>query len=159
MKNILTKTELTLVDTLYKQIAGHINTARSNIMLAIDTEQVKAYWLIGRDIVEEEQAGKERAGYGKEILKSLSDKLTAEFGKGFSVDTLERSRKFYLIYQKTNQDKKSATPLRKSEPPEFKTNLGWSHYLLLMKVSRKDSRTFYEIEASLNNWSVCCLSV
>lgn len=59
---------------------------------------LNAYWQIGRDIVEDEQEGEARAHYGKKALNSVSIKLTKEFGRGFSVDTLERARKFYLLY-------------------------------------------------------------
>ena len=57
------------------------------------------YYALGRWIVEEQQSGEHRAGYGKKVIQTLSNKLNAEFGKGFSVDTLENARKFYLCYQ------------------------------------------------------------
>jgi uncharacterized protein DUF1016 len=74
-----------------------------------------AYWEIGRRIVEHEQAGKERAAYGEEILTRLSADLTKRFGRGFSVDNLERAWKFYLTYPSAQ---KSATALRKSQVEE-----------------------------------------
>ena len=115
------------IDTLYKNIANYINIARGNVVHTVNTEQVKAYWLIGRDIVEEEQAGKERAQYGVFLLKEISTRLTKEFGKGFGVDTLERARKFYLTYSSTTVSK-SAAAQRKL--PELSKNLGWAHYRL-----------------------------
>lgn len=84
------------IDALYKNISSYINTARRNVLYTVDTEQVKAYWLIGRDIVEEEQEGKERAKYGVFLLREISSRLTEKFSKGFSVDTLKRARRFYL---------------------------------------------------------------
>lgn len=161
MKKVLTKTELSRVDSLYKQIAKHINTARSNIMRAIDTEQVKAYWLIGRDIIEEEQAGKERAEYGLYIVKELSDRLNKEFGRGFSVANIKNFRQFYLTYSsdpeksyalRSQLDTKKHAVRAKSNMPQFKSNLGWTHYRSLMRLTPQ-VRTFYEIEASKNNWS------
>src|SRR6185437_9191532 len=107
---------------LYGRIAGYVHTARRNILRTVDTEMIKAYWLIGRDIFQEEQQGKQRAEYGKNVLKLLSKGLNKEFGSGFSVDTLERARKFYFIYslEQKAAKKKSATLLRKSRIPSFK---------------------------------------
>ena len=138
------------LDMLYKNITGYINVARSNIQRTVDREQVKAYWLIGRDIVEEEQTGKKRAGYGEFLLQELSTRLTKEFGRGFSVDTLERARKFYLMYS-CETFSKSAAPQRIL--PEFSKNLGWIHYRALMRESRPGARNFYQLEAEKNHWS------
>ena len=90
---------------------------------------------VGRYIVEYEQNGKDRAEYGKSILKNLSARLTKRLGKGFSEDNLENMRKFYLCYQI-------------SETPSRKFTLSWSHYLKLIRIQNKDERSFYEIEAS-----------
>jgi hypothetical protein len=65
---------------------------------------VLSYFEIGRLMVEEEQNGSELADYGKTTLKTLSEKLPYEFGKGFSVDNLENMRKFYLTYSKQLQN-------------------------------------------------------
>lgn len=75
----------------------------------IDAQMVNAYWLIGRDIVEEEQHGKRRAEYGKAILKGLSAKLQGKYKRGFSVDILEKARKFFLTYQVGCYSQKSVT--------------------------------------------------
>ena len=99
------------------------------------------YWEIGRRIVEEEQNGKVRAKYGKAIIKNLSDELTKEFGKGFSVDNLENMRKFYLTYSK-------------SETPSRNFELSWSHYIFLTRINNPDERNFYEIESIENSWSL-----
>jgi predicted nuclease of restriction endonuclease-like (RecB) superfamily len=140
------------VDTLYKNIASYVYAARHNVMRSVNAEQVKAYWLIGRDIVEEEQRGKERAEYGALLLQELSSRLTMEFHRGFSVDTLERARKFYLTYQGA-QVGKSAAVRRKLHPPIFNPNLGWIHYRALISESRSMVRAFYELEAIKNCWS------
>jgi hypothetical protein len=158
----LTKREFKRIDGLYEKIANYIRTARSNIVRTVNNEQVRVYWLIGRDIVEEEQAGYERAEYGKAVMKQLSVKLNKDFGKGFGVDTLEQVRKFYLAYRIEKSDalrRKSESNIEKSymhsqlEPPKFKDNLGWTHYRSLMRVSDPNARSFYEIEANKNNWS------
>jgi predicted nuclease of restriction endonuclease-like (RecB) superfamily len=99
------------------------------------------YWEIGRRIVEEEQNGKVRAKYGKAIIKNLSDELTKEFGKGFSVDNLENMRRFYLTYQK-------------SETLSRNFKLSWSHYIFLTRINNPDERNFYEIESIENSWSL-----
>ena len=138
------------LDVLYKNITNYINTARSNVQHTVNREQVKAYWLIGRDIVEEEQMGKERAGYGEFLLQELSIRLTKEFGRGFGVDTLERARKFYLIYS-CGTTPKSAAVRRIS--PEFSSSLGWIHYRALMREDRPEVRNFYQVEAEKNCWS------
>ncbi len=140
-------------DALYERIASVIRSARTNIVRAIDTTMVKAYWHIGSYIVEEEQGGAQRAAYGKALLKSLSVKLTHEFGRGFGIDTLENSRKFYLTYSVAD-GKKSDAVRRKLDTPKFNSNLSWTHYRTLMRVSRPEARQFYEIEAAKNRWSV-----
>ena len=149
------------IDSLYKKASSYIDHARQNIQRTVDTEIVKAYWLIGRDIVEEEQLGKERADYGSNVLKLLSKQLTKQYQRGFSVDTLERARKFYITYE-LEHEQKSATLLRISEEasesihktPSFSPNLSWGHYLLLTRIKRDDARKFYEFETIQNHWTI-----
>jgi hypothetical protein len=121
---------------------------------------VITYFEIGKMIVEEEKGGKERASYGKEIIKELSVVLSMEFGKGFSVKNLERMRYFYQVYRKSTtllsiseNNEKGQTISAESE---FKSNfnLSWSHYLKLMRIDDENERKFYEIESFKNNWSV-----
>jgi predicted nuclease of restriction endonuclease-like (RecB) superfamily len=83
---------------LYQRIRQILESARTNVARSVNTTQVAAYWLVGREIVEEEQQGKRRAGYGEQLLAELSGKLTGEFGKGFSVRNLEYCRNFYIEY-------------------------------------------------------------
>lgn len=97
--------DLKRVNTLYARVLNHIDRARQAIQRSIDTEMVKAYWLIGQEIVVEEQCGQARAEYGKTLLSSLASKLQKKYNKGFGVDTLEQARKFYLTYQKDNNKK------------------------------------------------------
>src|SRR5690554_1149124 len=135
----------------FSQIVDLLQSARGNVVRTINQTMVTTYFEIGRMIVEEEQGGKERAEYGKQLLKELSKVLTKEFGKGFSVQNLERIRSFYLTYSI------SSTVLRispKGQTLSAKFNLSWSHYLKLMRIDDENERKFYEIEAAKNNWSV-----
>jgi predicted nuclease of restriction endonuclease-like (RecB) superfamily len=130
---------------LYSQIVELLQSARNQVVQTVNKTMVLTYFEIGRIIVEEEQGGKERAEYGKHLLKDLSKQLTKVFGRGFSVDNLENMRKFFLEYSK------SETVIRKSSE---KFSLSWTHYLKLMRIDDENERKFYEIEAINNNWSV-----
>ena len=138
---------------VYSRISDLLKLARKTVVQSVNKTIVLTYFEIGRLIVEEEQSGKERAAYGHQILKELSNRLTKEFGKGFSVENLDRMRYFY----KTYSNRISSTPLTIFEKgqvvfDEFK--LSWSHYLMLMRVDDANERNFYEIEAVENNWSL-----
>ena len=82
----------------YDRIRNILESARASIARTVNTTQVVANWLIGREIVEEEQAGKRRAAYGAELLRDLATGLKADFGAGYGVDNLELFRRFYLEY-------------------------------------------------------------
>jgi len=151
--------------SLWSDIRELILEARRTVARGVNAALVWTNFEIGRRIVEHEQKGKARAGYAEEILKVLSQKLTDEFGRGYSVDNLERMRRFYLMYRKsatvlrissgetlpTTHHQKSATVSRKSP---LKFPLSWSHYLLLMDIKNEHERRFYEIEATNQNWSL-----
>ncbi|MBC8322424.1 MAG: DUF1016 domain-containing protein [Candidatus Marinimicrobia bacterium] len=130
----------------YNKISDLLKEARKSIVRTVNRTMVYTYFEIGRMIVEEEQNGKERAEYGKHLLEELSKRLKSEFGKGFSVDNLENMRKFYTAYSI------SETASRKLDMLDFQ--LGWSHYLKLIRIEDKAERKFYEIEATQNNWSL-----
>ena len=100
---------------------------------------VDAYWQMGKRIVEQEQLGRERADYGKQLLKTLSKELTSEFGKGFSVNSLYYFRQFYLAFPE--------------KLPTLWGILTWSHYKRLLSVSNPDAREWYLKEASEQMWS------
>ena len=134
---------------LYSKIVELLAAARQNVVRTVNQTMVYTYYEIGRMIVEDEQHGKERAEYGKQVLKELSKRITLEFGKGFSVQNLENMRKFYLLY---SSDEKSQSPIRISEKQN--SMLSWTHYLMLIRIDKKEERSFYEIEALNNNWSV-----
>lgn len=138
MKKSIQTTSPSRVDTLYKKVSGYIDHARKNVQKTVDTEIVKAYWLIGRDIIEEEQHGEQRAEYGKSLLKNLAERLQKKYQRGFGVDTLEQARKFYLTYQVSNSQKSDALR-RKSHLPHFHPNLSWTHYRELMRVIRPEA--------------------
>ena len=138
----LDKKETKRIENLYKRVVGYISSARSNILRSVDSEQLQVYWQIGRDIVEEEQAGESRAHYGSFLLEELSLRLTKELGKGLGRSTLADIRKFYITYSKVHAVR------GQSEMPKFKSNLGWTHYRALMRVANEDARAFYEIEAN-----------
>ena len=86
---------------LFQQVAVLLKNAQQQVLRTVNSTMVFTYFEIGRMIVEEEQNGKERADYGKQVLKGLSEQLTKEFGKGFSLSNLEQIRKFYMIYSKS----------------------------------------------------------
>jgi predicted nuclease of restriction endonuclease-like (RecB) superfamily len=135
MKNDLTQ------NTLYAKIAELLKLARNNVLRTVNQTMVYTYHEIGRMIVEDEQQGKHRAEYGKQVLDDLSIRLTQEFGKGFSVVNLRQMRAFYLTYS-----------IQQTTSAEF--TLSWSHYLKLMRIENPDERSFYEIECAANNWSL-----
>lgn len=134
----IAKTETEL---LYSQISAILSESRKFVVNTVNTAMVKTYFEIGRLIVENEQNGKNRAEYGKETLKNLSERLTKDFGKGFSVTNLKQMRDFYQTYQ-----------IRQTLSDEF--NLSWSHYLFLMRIDNPEERKFYEIESKKSNWSL-----
>ena len=119
-----------------------LKNARQKAYTAVNSAMVEAYWKIGRRIVEEEQSGRERAEYGKEILQNLSKELTEEFGKGYSYRTLREIRQFYLMF---------------SDFEKWRTvsaKLTWSHFQKVLRVSDEKARIFYLTEAAENMWSV-----
>ena len=124
------------------EIKKILKNARQKAYTAVNSAMVEAYWEIGRRIVEEEQRGKERAEYGKEIVKNLSKELTEEFGKGFSRRTLWEMRKLYVYF---------------SDYEKVRTlfaQLTWSHFQKVLRVSDEKARIFYLMEAAENMWSV-----
>jgi hypothetical protein len=121
----------------YRDIKVLLHSARNKVYQTINQTMTQTYWEIGRRIVEQEQQGQARAQYGAMLIKNLSDELTQEFGKGFSVDNLENMRRFYIAYSN-------------SETPSRNFTLSWSHYIFLTRINNASERRFYEIEASNN---------
>ena len=89
---------LMLSDGIYSEIRKTILKARHHVYTAVNSAMVQTYWNIGRIIVEHEQGGEARAEYGRELIKELSKRLTAEFGKGFTSTNLKYMRQFYLSF-------------------------------------------------------------
>ncbi|WP_298662992.1 PDDEXK nuclease domain-containing protein [uncultured Barnesiella sp.] len=119
-------------------IRGIIDAARAHAVRSVDFCRVQMYWQLGRRIFEEEQQGKERADYGSYLIKNQAKQLEPDYGSGFSVRQLERSRQFYRLYP-------IASTLR--------TQLNWSQYKMLMAISEADKREYYELEAVNNAWT------
>lgn len=125
-------------EEIYTSIRSFVITAQNKVYAAVNTAMVIAYWEIGEQIYK--ACGEnDRAEYGKNLLKYLSDRLTAEFGKGFDESNLRRMRQFYLTY-----------PIRDTLCHE----LSWSHYRILMKITDKTARAFYTEECAKSAWSV-----
>ena len=150
-----------------------ITDAHTNVARAVNLTEVITKYEIGHVIVNVVQEGEIRAAYGKQLLKGVSEILTERLGDGWSVDTLEKCRKFYHVYSKSatvlrkfpdaiisgeniDNSEKSATSLRKlvKLPETYPFTLSWSHYLILMRIESDEERRFYEIEAQKQNWSV-----
>lgn len=155
-----------------------LEAARRASARAVNAFMTATYWEVGRRIVEFEQHGKERAEYGRELLKLLSQDLTSRFGRGFSIDNLENMRLFYsgcnereiseTLSRKLIDQQKCPTPSGISETPSrilkarFSLDdlakafpLPWSHYVLLVRHSRSpEALAFYQTEALRGGWSV-----
>jgi len=130
------------VSTLYDTIGQIIEDARNAVYRTANSTMVKAYWHIGKTIVEEEQKGSERAEYGKELIKQLAEKLTKEYGKSFSERNLWYIKQFYQQWTNLNA---------------LRSELSWTHYRLLLKVENEQARLFYMKEAIDCNWSTRAL--
>ncbi len=138
------------------RILNILKSSRARALQSVNSVMVSTYWEIGREIVEEEQRGKERAKYGARLIQHLSQRLTEEYGKGYSQRTLREMRQFYLTYK----DRKPPiwrTPCAKLENDQSKqldAELSWSHYRLLMRIKKEDIRHFYEMECVNSGWAV-----
>ena len=112
--------------------------ARSQLHRMVNQTMVQAYWQVGYLIVEQEQQGEQRAVYGKQQLMLLSDKLQAEFGKGFDISNLRNMRKFYQAF-----------PIQDAVRPE----LSWTHYRRLIRLENQAAKEWYIQECIEQNWS------
>ena len=162
--------------SLSERVIALIEGARQKVATAANLAQVYTNYEIGRQILEEEQGGKRRAGYGEKLLIDLSAKLTARFGRGWSPTNLEYMRKFFKIYscieipQTVSEEFYAASKIHNSVveiriPQTASGNsantvrqihrftLSWSHYLLLMRIEDPVERAFYEREATEGDWS------
>ena len=122
----------------YSSIRNSIIAAQGKVYAAVNSAMVNAYWEIGEQIYR--ACGEnDRAEYGKNLLQYISDRLTVEFGKGYTVRNLRNMRQFYLMF-----------PIRHT----LCTELSWSHYRVLMRISDKTARDFYTEECAKSAWSV-----
>ena len=126
------------LDALHEQIREILTAARDRAWQAVNTTMVGAYWEVGRVIVEDEQAGEKRAGYGKRLLEKLAERLQVDFGKGFDPSNLRNMRAFFMTY-----------PIRDA----LRHELSWTHYRLILRVENSDARAFYEAESVNARWS------
>ena len=124
--------------SLIHEIKSIILQSREQAVRAIDHARVLMYWNIGKRIFEEEQAGKERAGYGSFLIKSLSEVLQPEFGSGFSYRQLNWYRQFYRRF-----------PIVSA----LRTQFSWTHYKVLLSVDNEGKIDFYMHETAKNNWT------
>ena len=125
-------------NNFFNNIKNLVINSRNKVYQTVNTEMLNLYWNIGKAIMEIQQ-GDERASYGDAILDKLSQKLTNEFGKGFSKRNLERMRKFYMCF---------------SIATTMSSQLSWSHYLELIKIDEKSKRNFYLNKCINSKWSV-----
>ncbi|MBS9766001.1 MAG: DUF1016 family protein [Flavobacteriaceae bacterium] len=154
------------ISNLFQRISERIEQSRNEIVRNANAVLLINNYEIGRYIVEDEQQGANRAEYGKYILVELSKLLTHTYGKGWSVRNLKYYRSFYKTYSNwanaSAQFKSNSVNTFTQSNPNFvnvftkfkNTKLSWSHYLILMRIENADERSFYEIEASEENWSV-----
>lgn len=137
----MSKNEIATIDHVFlESVSDVLLQARKNAKTAVNLTMVYAYYEIGRIIVEEEQRGERRAAYGQQLLKGLSDYLTQNFGKGFSVGNLKNIRQFYKVY---SADQIGETVFSQfKDLPSINTGrkfyLSWSHYLKLMRIEDVD---------------------
>ena len=167
------------IEKLLADIRDLILSARRAVVRSVDTLQVLTSFEIGRRIVEHEQQGAARAEYGKRVLGELADRLTGEFGRGYSRSNLQNMRNFFLVYRdrssqicqmssgkwKVGVSEKRQTASGKSGPSTASVPgppaqfpqpcpLGWSQYVFLLGIDDADERTFYEIESARNSWTL-----
>ena len=133
--NLINNNEINNIFNAIKQL---VINSKNKVYSAVNTEMLNLYWNIGKAIMEIQQ-GDERANYGDAVIEKLSEKLTAEFGKGFSKRNLERMRKFYIYF-----------PIATT----VSSQLSWSHYLEIIKIEEKYKRNFYIKETINARWSV-----
>jgi len=127
---------------LFYDIAVIIKQAHQHVRQTVNQAMVQSYWQIGRQIVEHEQQGQQRAAYGKQQLQLLSKQLTSEFGKGFDASNLRNMRSFYLCFPKCDA---------------VSHILSWTHYRKLIRIEDPKARAWYQQEAIEQSWSARAL--
>lgn len=166
------------MESLYRDVRSVLEQARASTYRAVNVAMVRAYWQVGRLIVEHEQGGRRRAAYGEAVLEELSQRLTRDFGRGFDVRNLRYMRQFYLAYPalaseaedagKRNALRSEFKGVAKRNPPRaesacqyptrpdipaLRPELSWTHYRLLLAVEDPKAREWYMHEAADQQWS------
>ena len=137
-----------------------IHYARALTVRNINFVEIMTNYVLGKWIVEEQQNGADRAKYGDQVINKLSEVLMQEFGRGFSRESLRNTRKFFLTYRdRIPQSLITKFAVEKSQTmfgklKELPFILSWSHYLILLRISKPEERSFYETEAARNGWNV-----
>lgn len=136
---------LVLFGGLYAQIRDILQAARQRSYRAVNIAMIEAYWQIGRQIVEHEQAGEHRAAYGQQVLAELAKELSKEFGKGFTAGNLRNFRQFYQTFS------------QEEICDALRSTLTWTHYRQLMRIENSIVRSWYLNEAASQGWSARAL--
>ena len=131
VQNVAIEKTVSSEDT-YLTVRGYVIEAQSQIYNAVNSAMVTAYWNIGK-LIFEACGENERAAYGKQLLRYISEKLSDEFGSGFSVRNLQQMRKFYLSFPNANA---------------LRSQLSWTHYRLLLRVDDEKARDFHSRKRS-----------
>ncbi len=126
------------IERLYNEVKVIIEEARNKVYKAVNTTLIRSNWEIGKRIVEEEQQGKDRADYGKELIKQLSKRLMDSYGSGYTETNLKYMRQFYTVFEKGHA---------------LRDELSWTHYRLLLKVHNDKARTYYLQSAIEQGWN------
>jgi predicted nuclease of restriction endonuclease-like (RecB) superfamily len=153
-------------EALVSELFELLSESRRTAARAVNSVMTRAYWLVGQRIVEHEQQGKRRAGYGEELLAKLADDLTSRLGRGFSERNLRQMRAFYLAWPirqtlsaELGSDSVDAGSRKIWQTASAKSELAalplpWSHYVRLLSVENATARAFYETEALRGGWTV-----
>ena len=148
-KHIIVNSE----EKLFDAITLLIDESQKQVAKAVNTAMVYTYYGVGQYIVELEQGGNERAAYGKGVLKRLSTRLTEKYGKGWSVETLTKCRKFFMVYSISSPVETKSQEIVSGGNQIHKFILPWTHYQIIMREENPQARSFYELEAYNQQWS------
>ncbi|MDO8349334.1 MAG: PDDEXK nuclease domain-containing protein [Planctomycetota bacterium] len=168
-------------EPLYREIRAVLESARAGAYRAVNAAMVQSYWHVGRLIVEHEQRGQHRAGYGEAVIATLAERLTRDLGRGFDERNLWYMRSSFIAFsiRLTLRDESATTkkvnalrselPSSKkgdavrlglakqrsgaAESPALRAELSWTHYRLLLGVENAAARDWYMNEAAEQHWS------
>jgi predicted nuclease of restriction endonuclease-like (RecB) superfamily len=150
-------------ERLFQRVTEILTDSRGRVARTVNTEMVSAYWRIGREIFEIEQQGRERADYGAGVVTRLAARLRSNGARGLSHTNLKQMRQFFLAFPEgvspaakllNSREKIGQTLSDQSVAARFHPGLGRGHYCALMRLTKPGARSFYEIEAAAESWSV-----